>query len=425
MNSLYETWLHIAREFSTKTALHDFSTGERWTFKQLLAEGERRNDSTERIAFPRGHSPHFIFSVLRAWRNHRPACPLEPSQSVPELPNPPSWCAHLKLTSATGGIAKSIAFTAPQLAADARNIVTTMGLRHDWPNVACISLAHSYGFSNLVTPLLLHGIPLIIIPAPLPETLLQAVRLFETITLPAVPALWRTWFESKSIPKNTRLAISAGAPLPMELEQQIFSTSGIKVHNFYGSSECGGIAYDRSRIPRTKSNYAGTCMENVSVSLSEAGTLVVSGPAVARTYWPEPQPSLHSPRFETSDLADLIQGRIYLRGRASDLINVAGRKVLPETIESALRAHPLVRECAVFGIPDSTHERTERIVACVSAIRSLKISEMAAFLSKSLASWQIPREWWFTTDLAPNERGKISRSEWRRRFLETSRKPQH
>ena len=48
-----------------------------------------------------------------------------------------------------------VAFTAAQLMADAENIVTTMGLRPDWPNLGVLSLAHSYGFSNLVLPLLL------------------------------------------------------------------------------------------------------------------------------------------------------------------------------------------------------------------------------------------------------------------------------
>jgi long-chain acyl-CoA synthetase len=41
-----------------------------------------------------------------------------------------------------------------------------MGLRPDWPNLGVISLAYSYGFSNLVLPLLLHGIPLFLAPSP-------------------------------------------------------------------------------------------------------------------------------------------------------------------------------------------------------------------------------------------------------------------
>ena len=51
-----------------------------------------------------------------------------------------------------------------------------MGLRPDWPNLGVISMAYSYGFSNLVLPLLLHGIPLFLAPAPLPEVLRGAAQ---------------------------------------------------------------------------------------------------------------------------------------------------------------------------------------------------------------------------------------------------------
>ena len=119
-----------------------------------------------------------------------------------------------------------------------------MGLRPDWPNLGVISLAHSYGFSNLVLPLLLHGIPLILAPAPLPEIIRRAAGRKCAVTLAAVPALWRAWHEAAGIPAQVRLAISAGAPLPLNLEQSVFAAGGIKIHNFYGASECGGIAYD-------------------------------------------------------------------------------------------------------------------------------------------------------------------------------------
>src|SRR5437879_1003240 len=105
---LYDRWRQIAREFSHELALRDFEAG------------------------------HTI--------------------------------VHLRTTSATGGPPCLVSFTAEQLAADAENVVATMGLRRDWPNLGVISLAHSYGFSNLIMPLLLHGIPLILAPAPLPET---------------------------------------------------------------------------------------------------------------------------------------------------------------------------------------------------------------------------------------------------------------
>jgi acyl-coenzyme A synthetase/AMP-(fatty) acid ligase len=414
--SLYDRWAAVAREFSREMALCDGGTGQRWTFGELFHEGERCGDNNTRIIFPRGNDARFILSVIRAWRAGRLVCPLESGQQEPAFLELPAHCAHLKLTSASSGTAKCVAMTGLQLAADAANIVSTMGLRSQSPNIGCISLAHSYGFSNLITPLLLHGIPLILVPAPLPELVFKAASSFPDVTLAAVPALWRTWHQTQCISKSVKLAISAGAPLPLDLEAEVFASCGLKLHNFYGSSECGGIAYDRSASPRTEAELAGTAMDGVHLSLSDAGTIVVESSAVAETYWPEPSPVLGNGRFETSDLARIENNSVYLEGRATDVINVAGRKVPPESIEAALRRHPEVIDCVVFGAPDPEN-RFESIAACVRTRQSVAISDLAKFLSGSIPAWQIPRRWWFTDELAPNCRGKIARAEWRDRFL--------
>ena len=83
--------------------------------------------------------------------------------------------------------------TSDQLQADVDQIVSTMGLQWDRPNLGVISLAHSYGFSNLVLPLLLHGIPLVLVKDALPGTMATALSSVQRATLPAVPAMWRAW----------------------------------------------------------------------------------------------------------------------------------------------------------------------------------------------------------------------------------------
>jgi long-chain acyl-CoA synthetase len=420
MSYLYEKWLATARTFKSERALIDIAAGKSWSFEDLLRESERTNLALDGIIYPQGSGPEFIFSTLQAWRAGSITCPLEASQSPPQLPTPPPGIAHLKLTSATTGAPKCIAFTGLQLAADAANIVSTMRLTPTAPNLACISLAHSYGFSNLILPLLLHGIPLILLPAPLPELLLRAAKQFPSITLPAVPALWKTWHQSTSIPPNTAIAISAGAPLPLELESVVFQKTNLKIHNFYGSSECGGIAYDRTATPRTAPNCVGSALDNVALSLSESGTLVIESAAVGETYFPEPQSSLHPGRFETADLAELRDQLVFLHGRASDLLNIAGRKATPESIEAILRAHPAVVECIVFGI--QSDDRADTVVAALNTKEKTPISDLTNFLSQKLPAWQIPRRWWFTKDLVPNVRGKISRAEWKRRYLEETSK---
>src|SRR5581483_198452 len=92
--------------------------------------------------------------------------------------------------------------------------------------------------------------------------------------------------------------------------------------------------------------------------------------AVGETYWPEKSEALSNGIFQSSDVAELRDGKVFLRGRAGDLINVAGRKILPEIIEMELRVHPQVRECLVLGLPSLEEERAEMIAAVVAASAS-------------------------------------------------------
>ena len=147
---LYDRWRKIVSEFSSECALCDLATGQRWAFAQLDSLAQAGGD--QRLVFPQGAAIDFVVSVLRGWKSGGAVCPLEPDQPKPEIPALPKEIAHLKITSATTGPARLVALTAEQLAADARNIVSTMGLTREWPNLGVISLAHSYGFSNLITP---------------------------------------------------------------------------------------------------------------------------------------------------------------------------------------------------------------------------------------------------------------------------------
>ena len=416
---LESRWRAVVAAHSPETALLDAASGRSWSFAELATAADQEVFAGHaQMAYPGGTGPEFIVSVLRAWRAGAVVCPLEPGQLPPPVPAPPARIRHLKLTSGTTGQAKCVAFTAVQLAADADAIVPTMGLRREWPNLGVISLAHSYGFSNLVLPLLLHGIPLILASAPLPAAVLAAARRMgdQPLTLPAVPAMWRAWHESDSIPTNVRLAISAGAVLPLGLEQAVHGRSGLKIHNFLGASECGGIAYDRSPTPRTDPAIVGQPLEGVRLSVAADGRLQVEGPSAGTTYWPNPDETLSGGRYLTGDLAELTPAGVFLRGRSGDVINVAGRKLAPETVEAALRLHPGVRECLVLGLP-ADDPRGEAIAAVVAGGPGLSGPLLREHLLNHLPAWQVPKIWQLEATLAANGRGKLSRAEWRARLL--------
>jgi acyl-CoA synthetase (AMP-forming)/AMP-acid ligase II len=158
-------------------------------------------------------------------------------------------------------------------------------------------------------------------------------------------------------------------------------------------------------------------MVNVSVGVEAGECLTVHGANVGETYWPEPAPELARGHFQTSDLAELRGRQVFLRGRASDMINIAGRKVSPAVIEQVLQQHQAVAACLVFGVPSAGAQRGETIVACVEARSVVTPEALRQYLLERLPAWQTPRQWWFVDSLAANERGKISRAEWRNKFL--------
>lgn len=416
---LYERWQKVVRETPNDVAMRDLASGQSWTFSELDRESEAPLSGHSGIIFPQGNSPHFIISVLKAWRTGTVVCPLETQQQPPEVPLPPKPCCHLKITPAGTGAGRVVAFTGEQLASDAENIVVTMGLRPDWPNLGVISLAYSYGFSNLVLPLLLHGIPLFLAPSPLPVALRCATHADWNLTVAGVPALWHAWQKAGAILSNVRLAISAGAPLPLSLEREVFNDHGVKIHNFYGCTECGGISYDAAAEPRAHESLVGKPLKNVAVEIGGDGFLRVRSPAVAETYWPQKEDTLVPGAFRTGDFAEIKKGEIFLRGRADDHINVAGRKVLPTVIEEALLEHEAVEDCVVFGVPSEDADRVDLIVACVNASRDSVKEELKQFLLQKLPGWQVPREWWFVDSLKTNGHGRLSRAHWRKTFLDS------
>jgi long-chain acyl-CoA synthetase len=424
---LYERWLETCAENREAWAIRDLGTGVEWSY------GDLAEALAARPALVRGSvvtagvgngTVEFVVRTLQAWRDGAVLLPVEGNGGPEDSGGgePPEGIVHVKTTSGSTGEPRRVLFEASQLVADFEQIRDSMRLSREAPNLAVISMAHSYGFSNLVLPLLLGGMPVMALPDPLPGTVRRALETGLAVTLPAVPAMWRAWHQSGLL-RGARLAcaITAGAPMPLELETSIFERDGIKVHNFYGSSECGGIAFDDSDEPRSCAEEAGRPMKGVALSVGAEGCLAVRSAAVARGYEPEGD-RLGGGVFQTSDLAKLEQGRVYLEGRLTDTIHVAGRKIAPQVIEAVLLRHPGVRHCVVFGVASQDSARVEEVVACVNAASGISQAVLQAEVGTELPGWQVPRRWWLTEDLVPDGRGKFSRSQWRERFLRVAGK---
>ena len=358
-----------------------------------------RNVRVERICRPRRAATTTI--AIQHWGKHQPSL--------------------LKLTSGTTAAPRAIRFRSAQLLADCENICDTMGITPRDLNFGVIPISHSYGFSNLVTPLLTRGVPLVLSTDRMPRAILNGIVACGATVFPGMPVFYQSLCELNDMPPlpKLRLCISAGAPLSAKISELFREKFGCAIHSFYGSSECGGICYVRE--PSATPGFVGSAMRGVEIELLDSSLLAgsasvracrirVRSRAVADGYFPESdERKLGHGAFVPDDLLEKTSDGYRVVGRVSDLINVAGKKVHPAQIEGEILRYKGVREAIVFA--RDSERRNEEIVACVVATATVSEDELLSHCRARLSSWQTPRRIFFIEQIPVNDRGKISRRE--------------
>jgi fatty-acyl-CoA synthase len=99
------------------------------------------------------------------------------------------------------------------------------------------------------------------------------------------------------------------------------------------------------------------------------GEIVVSGPSLMRGYHGNPQATadtIREGRLHTGDLGFMDAGKLYITGRAKDLIIVRGKNVHAEDVETIVEETPGVRRGRVvaFGVYDEVRA-SDRVVVVV------------------------------------------------------------
>ena len=328
---------------------------------------------------------------------------------------PPSL---LKLTSGTTAAPRAIRFRSEQLLADCNQICETMGIGDADLNFGVIPISHSYGFSNLLTPLIARGVPMVLSRDPTPRAVLVDLTLTNATVFPGMPVFYHAFCEMEDIRPSPklRLCISAGAPLQVAVAKKFREKFKLPIHSFYGASECGGICYDRGATHEIE-GFVGAPMEDVDLEIIDraASQVRVRSAAVGDGYFPEPDDEkLGRGFFVPDDLLTKTENGLRIVGRISDVINVAGKKVNPVEVEAHLLRFRGVRQAVVFGRPSAL--RNEEVAACVVASPGVIEGDLLEFCRRALSGWQVPKRIFIVDSLPANERGKISRRELGRRF---------
>src|SRR5688572_2951755 len=142
----------------------------------------------------------------------------------------PSDARLVKLTSGSTGLPKGIVTTDANLLADCANICASMRIRPDDVNLGAIPFSHSYGFSNLVMPLIAQGTAIVVSNDYLPQSLVELANAHRCTVAPLIPMV----FEHLAVAahgsfETVRTFISAGAPLPPSTSRKFRERFGIEI----------------------------------------------------------------------------------------------------------------------------------------------------------------------------------------------------
>jgi fatty-acyl-CoA synthase len=144
--------------------------------------------------------------------------------------------------------------------------------------------------------------------------------------------------------------------LPTELANRFEAEIGVPVRNILGMTECAGvIAIEPARAPRTPGS-CGLPLPFSEVLVDADGVLRLRGPNVGPGYT-DAQRNVGSFSDDgwliSGDIGQVdAQGRVYVTGRAKDVIIRGAHNIDPGVIEEALLRHPGVVLAAAVGEPD-------------------------------------------------------------------------
>jgi len=425
---MLERFLALTAARPDAAALIDAASGRVTTRAELLARaGEigRRYAEGETIAVQLPNSVDFVATFIAVLQRRlvailidRDALPEDVARIVEQLaPSPEQETAEvppdarlIKLTSGSTGAPKGIVASEANLLADTLNICATMGIGPDDVNFGAIPMSHSYGFSNLVGPLLAQGTAVVISNDYLPQSLLDSCNRYQCTVVPAIPMVFdHLTAAARGDFATVRTFLSAGAPLPPAVSRGFRERFGRPIHTFYGCSECGGITYDREGAS-VERGTVGRALEGVALS-ADGARLVVRGANVAlgylhdaRTFEPF-EPGL----FVADDLVEFRDdGEVALIGRASELINTAGRKVNPREVEQVLLQMDGVRQAKAYGEPAGA--RGDVVAVAVVAEAGVTREQLREFCRARLAPHKVPRIIKLIDSIPVDERGKVRRA---------------
>jgi acyl-CoA synthetase (AMP-forming)/AMP-acid ligase II len=234
-------------------------------------------------------------------------------------------------------------------------------------------------------------------------------------------------------PRALRLGVSGGGPVPPTLKKAWRDELNITLSESYGQSELGGFVGlgPLAPPPDDKLLACGPSLPDREVRIIDPATgreapigrpgdIAVTGGFMVG-YWGRPEKTAEVIRngwLFTGDVGRMdADGYVFVRGRSTERVTVAGEAWYPRDVEEALLEHPEVSAAALIGQPDPT--LGERPVAYLVLVERAKVSDAellgvaAQRLGRDLSVLSVKR----VAALPMTPTGKISKADLKRQVL--------
>jgi acyl-CoA synthetase (AMP-forming)/AMP-acid ligase II len=308
--------------------------------------------------------------------------------------NPTAPCLF-QLTSGSNGPTKVVKVPYDAVYEGGALYAEWFGLTRKDNVLSSVPLHHSYGFIGALIGSLTAGSTVHLCPRPSPRKVARMAEKKQCTVLFAVPLLYDLLGQAEVVRSeqlsSLRCTISSGAALPPEVKERFSRKYGLRILQVYGSTETGAIAATHP-LREGSANAVGMILPNVEVKETEDGRLAVKSKTLFTGYVSSEEEAIFTADsfYQTSDIGKVSDNEVFLMGRVSAFINVAGRKVDPAEIRSALLGISRIKRVKVIGKTDLLYG--QKILAFVEAEEDLTKEEILQYLRPRLAPYKLPHE---------------------------------
>jgi long-chain acyl-CoA synthetase len=294
---------------------------------------------------------------------------------------PPTGVSLMLLTSGTTGKPKAVMLSQDAIATNARQMVERKRITEKDRFLCSIPLFHSNGQVAALASILMGGASMAILDRFTPESMLEAVKTFETTAISGVPTLYQHLVNHyKKSPfdlSKLRICVCGSAPLPLSLFEEVEKLFGAFILEGYGLTECSAGATGNP-LQKRKPGTVGTALPGTELKIME-GEVFIRGPQLMKGYFEDEAATKAALTddgwLRTGDLGSLDdEGYLTILSRKKELIIRGGFNIYPAEVESVLREIDGVLDVTVVGLPDALQGEVVH-AALISDLEQVELAE--------------------------------------------------